>query len=137
MDHIVELRKDQITMLLSGSKTIEPKFMREKLPPYDCIHEDDTIYFKVKDGYAVAKANVTKVENYCNLTPDKVVELINDNKEELCPTEQLVEKAVKSKFGTFVWLNHLQEIRPFRIKHGSNGITNWTIVDDVNKIRTL
>lgn len=137
MDHIVELGKDQITMLLRGSKTIEPKFMKEKMPPYESINEDDTIYFQVKDGYAVAKANVSKVENYCNLTPDRVVGLIEDNKEQLCPTERMVEKASKSKFGTFVWLNQLQEIRPFRIKRDYGTTTNWMIVDDVNKIRML
>ena len=137
MDYIVELGKDQITKLLTGSKKIEPKFMKEKLPPYDCINEEDTIYFKVKDGYAIAKASVNKVENYSNLTPERVIDLINLNKEELCPTDNLMEKAVKSKYGTFVWLNQLQEIRPFRVKRPVKETTNWTSVDDVNKIRML
>ena len=132
----MELGKDQITMLLRGSKKIEPKFMKEKMPPYESIHEEDTIYFQVKDGYAVAKASVSKVENYCNLTPDKVIKLIEENKEALCPNDRLMEKAVKSKYGTFVWLNQLQEIRPFRIKKDRD-TTNWMSVDDVNKIRTL
>jgi hypothetical protein len=137
MDHIVEHGRDQITKLLTGAIKIEPKFMKDKLPPYDCINEDDTIYFKVKDGYAVAKAHVTKVENYCDLNPTRVMELINENKDSLCPTERMVEKAIKSNYGTFVWLNQLQEIRPFRLKHATKDTTNWMIVDDVNKLRAL
>jgi hypothetical protein len=137
MDHIVELGKEQITKLLKGTKTIEPKFMKEKMPPYDCICEEDTIYFRAKDGYAIAKASVTKVENYCNLTPDKVIQLINENKEALCPNDRLVEKAMQSKFGTFVWVNQLQEIRPFRIKRDTNNSSNWMVVEDVNKLRLL
>lgn len=137
MDHIVELKRDQITMILRGQKSIEPKFMKEEEPPYNSVTEDDTIYFQVKDGFAVAKANVSKVENYCNLTPDKVINLIEENKAELCPNDRLVEKACKSKYGTFVWLNQLQEIRPFRVKKSNDTSTNWLIVEDVNKIRTL
>jgi ASC-1-like (ASCH) protein len=137
MDHIVELRRDQITMILRGQKSIEPKFMKEDKPPYNAVSEDDTIYFQLKDGYAVAKANVSKVENFDNLTPDKVVSLIEENKEALCPNERLVEKACKSSYGTFVWLNQLQEIRPFRVKKKQDEDTNWMIVEDVNKIRML
>jgi len=137
MDHIVELQREQITKLLRGSKSIEPKFMKEKLPPFDCVCEEDTIYFQVKDGYAVAKAHVSKVENFSDLTPEKVISLIEENKEALCPTERMVEKAKLSKYGTFVWVDQLQEIRPFRIKRNHTDENSWVIVEDVNKIRML
>lgn len=137
MDHIAELNKDPLEKIIKGERTIEPVFTREEKPPYKSVQVDDTVYFKMKDGFAIAKAKVAKVENFHNLTPEKATELIEEHKEEINPTDILFERDIYYKYATLIWLEKLYEIRPFRIKRNTADPSNWCTVEDINKMREM
>ncbi len=135
MDHVAVLTREPLEKIIKGERKIEPIFTREEHPPYDSINVDDTVYFKMKDGFAIAKAKVSKVENFKNLTPEKATQIIEDHKEEISPSDIMFERDIYYKYATLIWLEKLYEIKPFRIKKDTNNPTNWCIVEDVNKIR--
>lgn len=135
MDHVAELNREPLEKIIKGERIIEPVFTREKKPPYDAISVDDTVYFKIKDGFAIAKAKVKKVENYADLTPEKASEIIEEHKEEIKPTNMMFERDIYYKYATLIWLENLYEIKPFRIKRNTIDPSKWSIVDDINKIR--
>jgi ASC-1-like (ASCH) protein len=135
MDHVAELNREPLEKIIKGERTIEPIFSRELKPPFKAIDVDDTVYFKIKDGFAIAKAKVTKVENYEDLTPEKAQEIIEEHKEEIRPTNIIFERDIYYKYATLIWLDNLYEIKPFRVKRNSANPSNWCVTDDINKVR--
>jgi len=135
MDHVAELNKEPLEKIIKGERTIEPVFIREERPPFDSIDVDDTVYFKMKDGFAIAKAKVSKVENYKDLTPEKASEIIEEHKTEIAPSEIMFERDIYYKYATLIWLEKLYEIRPFRVRKDNVNPSNWCITEDINKIR--
>jgi ASC-1-like (ASCH) protein len=135
MDHVAELNRGPLEMIIKGERTVEPVFNREKKPPFKNINVDDTVYFKIKDGFAIAKAKVKKVENYDNLTPDKATEIIEEHKEEIKPTNIMFERDIYYKHATLIWFDKLYEIKPFRIKRNTVDPSKWHMVEDINRIR--
>lgn len=137
MDHVAELSRDPLEKIIKGKRTIEPIFTRERKPPFNSVNVDDTVYFKMKDGFAIAKAKVKKVESYKNLTPEKATEIIEQHKEEINPSDIMYERDIYYKYATLIWLENLYEIKPFRVKRNSANPSNWSIVEDINKIREI
>lgn len=135
MDHVAELNREPLEKIIKGERTVEPVFNREKKAPFDAINVDDTVYFKIKDGFAIAKAKVTKVENFTNLTPQKAAELIEVHKEEIKPTNIMFERDIYKKYATLIWLDKLYEIKPFRVKRNNINPSTWCSMEDVNKVR--
>jgi len=134
---VAELSRDPLEKIIKGKRTIEPIFTRERKPPFNSVNVDDTVYFKMKDGFAIAKAKVKKVESYKNLTPEKATEIIEQHKEEINPSDIMYERDIYYKYATLIWLENLYEIKPFRVKRNSANPSNWSIVEDINKIREI
>jgi ASC-1-like (ASCH) protein len=137
MDHVAELGRKPLEKIIKGERTIEPIFSREKQAPFDKVNVDDTVYFKMKDGFAIAKANVKKVETFNDLTPEMATEIIEMHKEEISPTDIMFDRDIYYKYATLIWLEKLYEIKPFRIKRDMNSATNWCITEDINTIREV
>lgn len=135
MDHVHELNREPLEKILTGNRSIETVFTRSEKAPYKKVEENDTIYFKLRDGYTVAKATVTKVENYNKLTPEKATELIKEHEEEIAPENRMYERDIYFNYATLIWLENLFEVKPFRIKRNTEEFTKWTTVDDINNIR--
>lgn len=128
------LPKKPLENILGGTKKVETIFTKENRPPYNCVKVDDTIYIRVSGGYAIAKAKATKVENFENLTPDKVIQLLEAYKTEISPTKDMYETKIYSKYASFVWLDDVQEIPPFSVdnRYSNNYLLS---VDSIEKIR--
>jgi ASC-1-like (ASCH) protein len=135
MDHVAELNREPLEKIIKGERTLEPVFNREQKAPYKSISIDDTVYFKIKDGFAIAKAKVKKVEHFNNLTPKKATEILEEHKEEIKPTNIMLERDIYYKYATLIWFDKLYEIKPFRVKRDTFKPSNWCSVEDINKIR--
>jgi ASC-1-like (ASCH) protein len=135
MDHVAELTREPLEKIIKGERVIEPIFCREEKAPYGKIQVDDTVYFKMKDGFAIAKATVSKVENYDNLTPEQATEIIEEHKEDISPSEIMFERDIYYKYATLIWFDKLYEIRPFRIRKEQDNPNSWCVTDDINKLR--
>jgi ASC-1-like (ASCH) protein len=135
MDHVAELNREPLEKIIKGERTLEPVFNREKRAPFKAVNVDDTVYFKIKDGFAIAKAKVKKVENFDNLTPQTAAELIEEHKEEIRPTNIMFERDIYKKYATLIWFDKLYEIKPFRVKRNNINPSTWCSVEDINKVR--
>lgn len=135
MDHVAELTREPLEKIIKGERKVEPIFNREAKPPFNSVDVDDTVYFKMKDGFAIAKAKVSKVEHFKDLTPERAQEILEEHKEEISPTDFMYEREIYYKYATLIWLDKLYEIRPFRVKKDANNPSKWSMVDDINKIR--
>lgn len=74
MKHIAILRQPFYDMILSGEKTIESRWSKNKIAPYMQVQKEDVIFLKETGKNVTAKAIVEKVEFY-ELTPDIAEEI--------------------------------------------------------------
>jgi len=128
MQHVEKLTRATIHNILEGKKCAEMVFLKERKPPMECLHESDEVFFQSKDGFAIAKASVTKVEEFDDLTPEKAQGLLEEHKTEILPTLLNLERDIYFQYATLFWFDHVTEIRPFFISDNING---WLQTADI------
>lgn len=69
MNHIAIMKKswELIPKIISGEKTIESRWYKNRIAPWDRISEGDTVYFKDSGEPVSAVATVSKVLQFDNL----------------------------------------------------------------------
>jgi ASC-1-like (ASCH) protein len=74
MQHIAIVSKSWkvVEAILSGQKTIESRWLKNKSIPWDRVNAGDMIYFKETGGLVKAQAIVKKVEQYENLNSETI-----------------------------------------------------------------
>ena len=131
MQHIEKLSKASIDDILEGKKKAEVVFLKERKPPMECVQEDDEIYFQSKDGFAVAKADVTCVKEFEDLTPESAMELLEKHKAAVLPTVLNKERDIYFKYAMLFYFENVREIKPFYIDEIGNG---WIQTTDIEKM---
>ena len=77
MDHVAIMKKKWklIEKILMGEKTIESRWYVNKTAPWGKISSGDIIYFKDSGCPVTAKATVSLVESFDNMTSEKIRQL--------------------------------------------------------------
>ncbi len=115
MDHLGEYNKNPLSRMIDGQRKAAIHFMRNMEPPYDSIKEEDTLYMSTRGGITVAKATVEKVENFKDLDPRTAKDIIMEHKNDIAPTNMMMERDIYRKYLTIIWLDNVQEMPPFTV----------------------
>jgi hypothetical protein len=81
LDHVAILHKSSssqsglLEKILTGEKKIESRWYSARFAPWNRIFAGDIIYFKYAGRPIVAKAQVEQVQQFLNLTPERVKHL--------------------------------------------------------------
>lgn len=141
MIHIAIMKKTwRLTgKILSGEKTIETRWYKHKVKPWNCIHEGEVIYFKDSGEPVTVKATVSKVEQFANLDNEQIQQLIKKyGYKDLGTTEisyEILEYVKNKKYAIIIHLKKPQSVVPFNIdKTGYGAMSAWLSVDDLSKI---
>jgi ASC-1-like (ASCH) protein len=81
MHHIAIMKKQWklIDKILAGSKTLESRWYVNKRDPWNKVKVGDTIFFKNTGEPVTAKATVSKVLQFENITPQQKDEIYSTN----------------------------------------------------------
>jgi len=141
MIHIAIMKKSWglTEKILSGEKTIETRWYKNRSKPWDCIHKGDTIYVKDSGEPVTVKAKVSKVEQYSDLNKAKIEGLLAKCSEKDLGTTQIsreIEEYVKDKkYAIIVYLQNPSAVKPFNIdKTGFGAMSAWLCVDNLSGI---
>jgi len=142
MEHVAIMRKSWglLPKILTGEKTIESRWYKNKYAPWDKIKQGDIVYFKNSGEPVTTKAQVSKVIQYSDLTPAKVRWTLQKYglKDGLGIDEldKYYRRFKDRKYCILVFLENSKEIKPFDInKTGYGNMAAWIVVDNVNKIK--
>lgn len=102
--------------ILSGKKTIESRWSKNKVAPWGRVHPNDVIYFKQSGGSVLAKAEVEKVRQF--------------EKKDFFQIEKLFEFpkiwAKNKNYCVLMWLKNPKKVSPFKInKSGFGSAAAW------------
>lgn len=143
MYHIAIMKKswDLIPKILNGQKTIESRWYKTKRSPYDKIKLSETVYFKNTGEAVTAKAEVSKVLQYRNLTPERIYKLIDEfggeGKIHFPNLTEAKRDLVNKKYCVLIFLKDSKMVKPFKInKSGFGAMSAWICVADIRTIKT-
>jgi len=126
--------------ILTGEKTIESRWYKNKCSPWGKIKRGDVVYFKNSGEPVTIKAEVSKIIQYLDLTSAKVRWTLQKygTKDGLGIDEidKYYQRFKDRKYCLLVFLKNPQKIKPFEIdKTGYGNMAAWIAIDDVNKLR--
>ena len=142
MDHIAIMRKSWglLPRILSGEKTVESRFYKNRSAPWNKIQKGEIVYFKNSGEAVTLKAKVKDVMQFEDLDEEKIYKLrkryrkeIGISREEL---DGFKEFFIGKKYGILIFLTYVRKIEPFNIdKRGFGSNAAWLCVQNVDTIR--
>ncbi|MBM4402681.1 MAG: hypothetical protein FJ044_05555 [Candidatus Cloacimonetes bacterium] len=142
--HVAIMRKSWglTSKLLTGEKTIESRWYKNKYKPWGQIDTGDTVYFKDSGEPITVKAIVAKVSQFDNLNSDKVGELLRQYSKsdglgvDAKSFDKYFAMFKNKKYCLIIFLKEVEGVEPFKIDKSGFGImASWLIVDDIEKIK--
>jgi len=142
MDHLAIMKKSWglLPKVLTGEKTIESRWYKNRYSPWDKIKKGDIVYFKNSGEPVTVKAEVSNVLQFSNLNPNKVKEILNKYgiKDGLGidDIDKYYEMFKDKNYCLLVFLDNHEKIKRFNInKTGFGTMSAWITIDNINKIK--
>jgi ASC-1-like (ASCH) protein len=142
MHHLAIMKKSWrlLPKILTGEKTIESRWYKNKHRPWDKIKKGDIVYFKNSGGPVTVRAEVSNILQYADLKPEKVKEILKEYgvKDGLGIDEidKYYEVFKNKNYCLLVFLKRPEKIEPFKInKSGFGSMSAWITVDNISQIK--
>jgi hypothetical protein len=143
MEHVAIMRKSWglTQKILGGQKTIESRWYMSRVAPWDRIKPGETVYFKDSGEPVTIKAEVKRVVQMADLTPERVGQILDEHgkADGITPSDIIKFYGLfkHKKYCILIFLRNPQKVKPFGIdKTGFGAMSAWLCVDNVEKIRT-
>ncbi len=141
MEHVAIMKKSwKLTQkILSGEKKIESRWYSQKRAPWDKIKTGETVYFKDSGEPVLIRAEVEKVLQFSDLTPEKVKDILENYGKEIGTqnTAESFERYKNKKYCLLIFLKNSRKVEPFQInKKGFGMMSAWISVPNINDIKT-
>jgi ASC-1-like (ASCH) protein len=138
MHHIAILDKKRnfLSKIISGEKTIESRWYQTKRTPWHNIKSGDIVYFKDAGAMVTVKATVKDVLFFDELNKQKVEKILQKYGKAIgFKSSQYTEYFDKKNYCILIFLKDVMEIEPFDIdKTGFGNACAWMTVKDINSI---
>jgi ASC-1-like (ASCH) protein len=138
MDHLAILSKEKnfLGRILSGEKTIESRWYRNRKPPFKTIAPGDTVYFKESGEPVVAKAIVDQVIFFEDLDKRKIAGIISEYGSRIGIDGSYAANVIGKRYCTLIFIGGIQKLTPFQIdKKGYGNMAAWITVESIDQIR--
>ncbi len=126
--------------ILDGRKKIESRWYSAKREPWNSVKEGEVIYFKDSGEPVTLKAEVKKVIQFADLTPNRVRKILDeygdDDGLEKEKIPEFFERFKDKQYCILIFLKNPRAIEPFAInKAGFGAMAAWITVDDISSIK--
>lgn len=111
-----------LTYMLEGKKTIESRFSKNKILPYNEISKNDLVIVKKSSGNVVAYFTIKEVL-FLNLNETPINEIKNKYGKELCVEENFWFSKKDSNYATLIFIDKIIKLKPFHIN--KKGMQTW------------
>lgn len=128
------MHKSTIEAILSGKKTVETRFSKNKIVPYCQVSAGDVIYMKLPGGEIVGQCRARKAFYFEGLAPEDVDKIFKDyskeisvgNKEE---DEKYRQEKKNSNFGTLIFISESERFITSPIKIKKRDLRGWMVLE--------
>jgi len=142
MHHLAIMRKSWglLLKILTGEKTIESRWYKNKYSPWDKINKGDIVYFKNSGESVTVKTEVFDILQYAGLKPERVREILQEYGAKIGlginEIDKYYEMFKEKNYCLLIFLKNPEKIEPFEIdKSGFGAMSAWIMVDDISRIK--
>lgn len=123
--HLGIFSKPYLTYMLEGKKTIESRFSKNKILPYNQITKDDIVIIKKSSGNIVGYFTIKEVL-FFDLNEISIDEIKEKYNKQLCVDDEFWFNKRKSNYATLIIIDKLFKLKPFHIN--KKGMQTWIIL---------
>ncbi len=123
--HLGIFGEPYLTYMLEGKKTIESRFSKNKIAPYNQITTNDIVIVKKSSGNVVGYFTIKEVLFFDlnNIPIEKIKSRYN---KQLCVDEIFWTNKKNSNYATLIVIDKLFKLKPFHIN--KKGMQTWIIL---------
>lgn len=127
--HLGIFSEPYLTYMLEGKKTIESRFTKNKIVPYNQITKDDIVIVKKSSGNVLAYFTIKDVL-FFDLNITSMEEIKSKYNKQLCVDETFWISKKNSNYATLIIIDKLFKLKPFHID--KKGMQTWIILKGEN-----
>lgn len=131
--HLGIFAEPYLSYMLDGVKTIESRFTKNRILPYEKITEKDTVIVKKSSGPVLAYFTVKKVL-FFDLKKTPIVKIKEKYEKELCVKEDFWISKKNSNYATLIMIENLTNLKPFQID--KKGMQTWIKFQKKDNLKT-
>ncbi len=120
--HLGVFTEPYLTYMLEGKKTIESRFSKNKILPYNQISKDDIVIVKKSSGNVVAYFTIKEVL-FFNLNETSIDEIKTKYSKQLCVDESFWLSKRNSNYATLIIIDKIVKLNSFHID--KKGMQTW------------
>ena len=120
--HLGIFGEPYLTYMLDGKKTIESRFSKNKIQPYDQISKNDIVIVKKSSGNVMAYFTIKEVL-FFNLNETPIGRIKLKYSKELCVDEDFWISKSSSNYATLIIIDEIVKLNPFHID--KKGMQTW------------
>lgn len=120
--HLGIFTEPYLTYMLDGKKTIESRFSKNKILPYNQICKDDIILVKKSSGDVLAHFTIKDIL-FFDLSKTKIDEIKSNYSKQLCVGEEFWKNKQNSNYAILMVIDKIVELNPFHIN--KRGMQTW------------
>jgi hypothetical protein len=124
--HLGVFAEPYLSLMLKGDKTIESRFSKNKIMPYNSISNDDIVIVKKSGSDIVALFTAKKVLSF-DLSVTSINEIRDKYQTELCVSDEFWEQKENSNYATLIFIDEIIKLKPFHIN--KKGMQTWIILN--------
>lgn len=125
--HLGVFKQPLLKLMLEGKKTIESRFSKNKIAPYDKISKDDFVIVKESSKKVVAMFTIKEVLQY-TMEDTSVKELKEKyNSQIVADSEFWNIKEETSNYATLIKIDEVIKLKPFSID--KTGMQSWIVLN--------
>jgi len=116
MEHLAIMDKNTIKMILNGEKTIETRFSKNKISPYQKVKIGDKVYLKESGKNIIAFFEIEKAIFFKDLNSGKIKEIKNNYNNLIKASDDYWNKKLNSNYGTLIFIKNVKKLdKPLKI----------------------
>jgi len=120
--HLGIFAEPYLSLMLNGEKTIESRFSKRKMLPYDKITKDDIVIVKKSCGDVVGFFTIKDIK-FFDLDITDIASIKNTYNKELCVSDNFWIEKQNSKYATLIFIKEMHLLKPFKIH--KKGMSTW------------
>jgi hypothetical protein len=130
--HLAIVREPYLSKILSGQKTIESRFSKRGIPPFDSVSAGDTVLLKKPGGPVVAHAFVRGVICLKATRQEQIASLVKRFTSALRLSDDFLASRRDCMFCTLIELTNVTTVHPYSV--GKRDRRGWMIIDPHSSI---
>lgn len=123
--HLGIFSEPYLTYMLEGKKTIESRFSKNRIVPYNKITKDDIVIIKKSSGDVLGYFTIKNVL-FFDLNTVSINEIKEKYYEQLCVDEEFWITKKNSNYATLIIIDKLYKLKPFHVH--KKGMQTWIIL---------